>query len=160
VDPHLRGIPLDRFEKVLSIAPVLVELRVKPCKVLSATLEPRSDKLSVGGKYTTGTAETKVDGPSVMFEVRLECLVDSPRSPSQPAIRRTGETASHSFGIDCRNRESHYFAQGFDYYSDKTTNHWDSQGSARAKPWRAVRTENAMVRRVFDAVCFGKDSKS
>src|SRR5438477_10536061 len=57
LDPQVQGIPLDRFRKVLSIAPALVERRVKPCKVLSATLEPRSDKLSVGGKYTTGIVE-------------------------------------------------------------------------------------------------------
>jgi len=167
VDRQLEGTPLRRFTQVLSIAPDLIGAGVKPCEVVAATLEPRADKLSIGHEHNLiGAADTKFGGPYVMFAVTLQCIVDRPISLSQSAKRRTRENASHSFGIDCRNQESHYFAQGRDYYSDGTSSHWDSQGSALVSPWRGVRSDGAAqyvftarAKRVFDAICLTAGSQ-
>jgi hypothetical protein len=159
-DRQLQGTPLQRFQQVLRIAPDLIGSAVTPCKILAATLEPRTDKGSVGHSHQLiGTAATKSEGSYVMFELTLQCVVDQPRSSTQSAKRQTGQSAAHSFGIDCRNQESHYFAQGRDYYSDNTSNHWDSQGSALVRPWRLVHTEQPLQRRVFDAICLEIDTK-
>jgi hypothetical protein len=160
VEPQLRGTPLRRFQQALSLAPHLLKAGTKPCKILSSTLEPHADKLSVSRGFLTGNADTDFNGSYVMFTIGLQCVVvDQSISRNQPMKRRISESASHEFGIDCRNQELHYFAHGRDYYSDGSSMHWDSQGSGKARPWSAARTAGGPQRQLLDAICLDSGSK-
>jgi hypothetical protein len=148
IDSQLHGIPIDRFRQAVKELSRFVR-GTEPCEVVSATLAPYGDK---------GTAQTNVNGPSLYLTAQLNCSVDDRLNSGGPSVRRVSESSHHYFGIDCNNRESHYYASGSDYYSDQTRKHWDSQGTGGNLPWSAVPKEGTGIRRVFDAVCIEQTS--
>ncbi|MCA1474303.1 hypothetical protein [Bradyrhizobium sp. NBAIM08] len=71
--------------------------------------------------------------------VTYECQIRSMGARSDNSTKqRTKESAIARYDFACAHKQYKYFASGFDFFSDGSRSHWDSQGSSRPIPWQKL----------------------
>jgi hypothetical protein len=89
-------------------------------------------------------AWTKETADEVEFYIRYECDYsqgETNPSTSQQKVK-LGYRATARYEFLCAPQQYKMFESGFDFYSNGTQMHWDSQGSSRPIPWRQLPVED------------------
>jgi hypothetical protein len=109
-----------------------------------------SSSRATGATELSGSLAPR-DGKITEIVVRYACqLSDTPSS----ATRKIKEEGRERYEFDCANSLFHFYASGFDVFKDGRRMHWDSQGTSRPIPWRAIpMTDNPKLISVYEIWC-------